>query len=72
MEIFIRIHTECVELFFNIFTSGIETFVTPWDQLLYPVSYKFSVWDCNHSDIHFRCSIILKTLMLTGQEFREM
>ena len=23
------------ELFFNIFTSGIETFVMPWDQVLY-------------------------------------
>ena len=28
--------TASVELFFNIFNSGIETFIIPWDQLLYP------------------------------------
>jgi hypothetical protein len=27
-----------VQLFFNIFATGIETFVIPWDQLLYTVS----------------------------------
>ena len=40
-----------VELFFNIFTSGIETFVISWDQLLYPCA----AWDWNHCVIlcHF-------------------
>ena len=40
MESFIGTDTASVELFFNIFTSRIETFVIPWNQLLYPVSYK--------------------------------
>ena len=34
MEIFIGTDTESIELFFNIFTSGIETFVKPWYKLL--------------------------------------
>jgi hypothetical protein len=34
MEIFIATDTASVELFFNIFATGIETFVVPWDQLL--------------------------------------
>ena len=37
MERFIGTDTARVELFFNIFTyTGIETYVIPWDQLLYP------------------------------------
>ena len=36
MERFVGTDTTSVELFFNIFFSGIETFVIPWDQLLYP------------------------------------
>ena len=36
MERFIGTDTASVELFFNIFTSGIETFVIPRDQLSYP------------------------------------
>ena len=36
MERFIGTDTASVELFFNIFTSEIETFFIPWDQLLYP------------------------------------
>ena len=36
MERFIGSHTPSVELFSYIFTSGIETFVIPWDPLLYP------------------------------------
>ena len=35
MERFTGTDTASVELFFIIFTSGIETFVIPWDQLLY-------------------------------------
>jgi hypothetical protein len=34
MEIFIPTDTASVQLFFNIFATGIETFVIPWDQLL--------------------------------------
>jgi hypothetical protein len=34
MEIFIATDTAIVQLFFNIFTTGIETFVIPWDQIL--------------------------------------
>jgi hypothetical protein len=34
MEIFIATDTASVQLFFNIFGTGIETFVIPWDQLL--------------------------------------
>ena len=35
MESFIETYTASVELFFNIFTSGIEKFIIPWDQILY-------------------------------------
>jgi hypothetical protein len=35
MEIFIARDAASVQLFFNIFTPGIETFVIPWDKLLY-------------------------------------
>jgi hypothetical protein len=34
MEIFIATDTASVELFYNIFATGIETFVIPWDHLL--------------------------------------
>jgi hypothetical protein len=34
MEIFIATDTASVQPFFNMFTTGIETFVIPWDQLL--------------------------------------
>ena len=39
MERFIGTDTASVELFFNTFTSEIETFAVWWDQLSYPVSY---------------------------------
>ena len=32
--------TASFEIFFNIFSSGIETFVIPWDQRLYPYVVK--------------------------------
>ena len=38
VERFIGSNRENVELFFNLFTSGIETFVIPWEQRLYPAS----------------------------------
>jgi hypothetical protein len=34
MEIFIATDTASVQLFFNVFATGIETFVIPWDQRL--------------------------------------
>jgi hypothetical protein len=34
MEIFIATDIASVQLFFNIFATGIETHVIPWDQLL--------------------------------------
>jgi hypothetical protein len=37
-EIFIATDTASVQIFCNIFATGIETFVIPWDQLLYTVS----------------------------------
>jgi hypothetical protein len=37
-EIFIATDTASVQLFFNIIATGIDTFVIPWDQLLYTVS----------------------------------
>ena len=42
MERFIGTDTARVEIFFNIFTSGIETFVIPWD--------------FNHCETHLRLS----------------
>ena len=36
IERFIGTDTASVELFFNIFISGTETFVIPWNQILYP------------------------------------
>jgi hypothetical protein len=38
MEIFIATDTASVQLFFNVFATGTETFVIPWDQLLYTVT----------------------------------
>jgi hypothetical protein len=35
---YIATDTASVQLFFNIFATRIETFVIPWDQLLYTVS----------------------------------
>ena len=35
IERFIGTDTASVELFFNIFISGTETFVIPWNQILY-------------------------------------
>ena len=67
MEIFIGTDTASVELFFNIFTSGIETFVIPWDQLLYPCVVKICRLGLEPLfDIDLRLSVILKTLTLTG------
>ena len=65
--LFIGTDTASVELFFNIFTSGIEMFVIPWDQILYPVSWKNAAWDWNHCDTYLRLSVIPKTLTLNGK-----
>ena len=72
MERFIRTDTASVELFFTIFISGIEIFVIPWDQLLYPVSQKSAPWNWNYGDNHLRLIAIPKTLTLSGQAFLEV
>ena len=73
MERFIGTDTASVELFFNIFTSGIETFVIPWDQRLYPYVVKVCRLGLEPlCDTHLRLSAILKTLTLTGQEFLDV
>ena len=73
MERFIGTDTAGVDLFFNIFTSGIETFVIQWDQFLYPCVVEVFCLElepmCN-TDL--RLSVILKTLILSGQEFLEV
>jgi hypothetical protein len=48
MEIFIATDTASVQLFFNIFATGIETFVIPWDQLLNTCVVEVAAWDSNH------------------------
>ena len=73
MERFIGTDTASVELFFNIFTSEIETFVIPWDQRMYPCVVEVCRLGLDPlCDIHLRLSVILKTLMLTGPEFLEI
>ena len=71
MERFIGTDAASV-LFFNIFTSGIETFVIPWDQLLYPVSQKSVTCYWNHCNTHLCLSVILKMVMQTRQEFLQV
>ena len=72
MERFIGTDTVHVELFFNIFTSGIETFFIPWNQLCI-----FVIEICRLGleplcDTHLRLSVIVKTTTLTEQEFLEV
>ena len=72
MERFIGID-KSVELFFNIFISETETFVIPWDQLLYPC-----IKEVCHLGLeplcctHLHLSVILKMLALIGREFLEV
>ena len=73
MERFIGTDTASVELFFNIFTYGNNIFVTPWDKLLYPCVLEVCRLGLEPlCDTHLHLSVILKTLMLTGQEFLEV
>jgi hypothetical protein len=64
MDIFIAADTASVQLFFNIFATGIETLVIPWDQLLNTCAVEVCrlVFEplC---DNHLRLSVILTTLM---------
>ena len=68
MESFIATDTPSFELFFNIFTSGIEEFVILWDQLLYPCVVEVCrmrleplwnlsppLWWCNRANSCRRC-----------------
>ena len=71
IERFIGADTASVKQFFNIFTSGIETFVISWDQLLYPCDVEVCRLGLEQlCDTHLHLSVILKTL--TGQEFLEV
>jgi hypothetical protein len=73
METFIATDTASVQLFFNIFAIGIETFVIPWEQLLNTCVAEVCRLGLEPlCDNHLRLSVILKTLMLTGQEFLEV
>ena len=73
METFIGTDTASVELFFNIFITGIEKFVIPWDQRLYsPVA---ELWRLGLELLcytHLRLPVIFKTLTLTRQELLEV
>ena len=58
--------TASVELLFNIYTSGIETFVISWDKLLYPcvvVICRLGLEPLCDTLL----SVILKKLTLAGQ-----
>jgi hypothetical protein len=73
MEIFIATDTASVQLFFNIFATAIETFVIPWDQLLNTCVVEVCRLGLEPLyDNHLHLSVILKTLMRTGQEFLEV
>ena len=74
MKIFIVTDTENVELlFFNIFTSGTETFVIPWNELLYSCAVEMCRLGLELlCDTHLRLFVNLKTQTLTGQEFLEL
>jgi hypothetical protein len=64
MEIFIATGTASVQLFFNIFAPGIETFVIPWDKLLNTCVVEVCRLEFEPlCDNHLRLSVILKTLM---------
>ena len=70
-ERFIVTDTASVELFFNIFTSGIETFVIPWDQLVYPCVVEVCRLGLEPlCDTHIHLSVILRTM--TAQAFIEV
>jgi hypothetical protein len=69
---FIATDTASVQLFFNIFATGIETFVIPWEQLLNTCAVEVCRLGLELlCDNHLRLSVILKTLTLTGLEFLE-
>ena len=71
MERLIGTDTASVELFFNIFTFGIETFVIPWDKLFYPCDVEVCHLGLEPlCDTHLCPSVILE--MLTRKEFLEV
>ena len=73
MERFIGTDAASVELFFNIFTSEIVTFVIPWDQLLYPRVQEVCCLGLELlCDTNLHLSVILKLQTLTRQEFLEV
>ena len=73
MKRFIGTDTASVELISNILISGIETFVIPWDHLLYPCVVEVCHLGLEPlCDTHLRLFVILEKLMLTGQDFLEV
>jgi hypothetical protein len=64
MGIFIATDTASGQLVFNIFATGIETFVIPWDQILYTCVVEVCRLEFEPlCENHLRLSVILKTLM---------
>jgi hypothetical protein len=64
MEIFIAIDTASVQLFSNIFATGTEAFVIPWDQVLNTSVVEVCRLGLEPlCDNYLRLSVILKTLM---------
>jgi hypothetical protein len=64
MEIFIATDTASVQLFLNIFATGIETFFIPWDQLLNTCVVEVCRLEFGPlCDNHLRLSVIFKTLI---------
>ena len=73
MERFIGTDTASVELYFNIFTFGIETYVIPGNQRLYHCVVEVCRLGLEPlCDTHLRLCVILKTLTLTEQEILEV
>jgi hypothetical protein len=70
MEIFIAADTASVQLFFNIFATGIETFVIPWDQLLNTCVVEVCRLGleplCDNHLITFRADNVCLNLVLQG------
>ena len=73
MERFIETARATVQLFFNIFASGIKTFIIPLDQLLYSRVLEVCRLGLEPlCDTHLRLSVILQTLTLSGQVILEV
>ena len=61
MKSFMGPDTASVELFFDIFTSGIETFVILWDKHLHPCVLEVSCLGLESRVTYLCLSVILKS-----------